>query len=107
MINLPKEGESQRIGRLAKRALVNQLPDNWIEKELDGDSDYGIDYLIQLKNNDSHVEFSFYLQLKGTKSPKYSESKTFISHPFKTSTLEYYLRQDPLVMVAIVGRIQT
>ncbi|NNP76165.1 hypothetical protein A7P54_06990 [Acinetobacter sp. Ac_3412] len=102
MINLPKEGESQRIGRLAKRALVNQLPDNWIEKELDGDSDYGIDYLIQLKNNDSHVEFSFYLQLKGTKSPKYSESKTFISHPFKTSTLEYYLRQDPLVMVAIV-----
>lgn len=102
MTNLPKEGESQRIGRLAKRALANQLPDNWIEKELDGDSDYGIDYLIQLKNNDSHVEFSFYLQLKGTQSPKYDESKAFISHSFKTSTLEYYLRQDPLVMVAIV-----
>ncbi len=25
------------------------MPLNWIEKEQDGDSDFGIDYLIQLK----------------------------------------------------------
>ncbi|HIB8503297.1 TPA: hypothetical protein ACWX32_001075 [Acinetobacter baumannii] len=49
MTNLPKEGESQRIGRLAKKVLAINMPLNWIDKEQDGDSDFGIDYLIQLK----------------------------------------------------------
>ena len=50
MKNLPMEGNSQATGRLAGRALGNKLPTSWIEKELDGDSDFGIDYLIQLKS---------------------------------------------------------
>jgi len=102
MTNLPKEGDSQRIGRLAKKALVNHMPHNWIEKEQDGDTDFGIDYLIQLKNPNDQVEFSFYLQLKGTTSPKYNAAHTSISYDFKTTTLEYYHRQEPLVMVAVV-----
>ncbi|MDC5651021.1 DUF4365 domain-containing protein, partial [Acinetobacter baumannii] len=97
MTNLPKEGESQRIGRLAKKVLAINMPLNWIEKEQDGDSDFGIDYLIQLKNNTGHVEFSFYLQLKGTTAPAYNTANTLISYDFKTSTLEYYHRQEPLV----------
>lgn len=101
MTNLPKEGESQRIGRLAKKVLAINIPLNWIEKEQDGDSDFGIDYLIQLKNNTGHVEFSFYLQLKGTTAPAYNTANTLISYDFKTSTLEYYHRQEPLVMVAV------
>jgi hypothetical protein len=102
MTNLPKEGESQRIGRLAKKVLAIHMPHNWIDKEQDGDSDFGIDYLIQLKNNTGHVEFSFYLQLKGTTAPAYNSANTLISYDFKTSTLEYYHRQEPLVMVAVV-----
>lgn len=102
MTNLPKEGDSQRIGRLAKKALVNHMPHNWIEKEQDGDTDFGIDYLVQLKNPNDQVEFSFYLQLKGTTSPKYNAAHTTISYDFKTTTLEYYHRQEPLVMVAVV-----
>lgn len=102
MTNLPKEGDSQKIGRMAKKALVNHMPHNWIEKEQDGDTDFGIDYLIQLKNPNDQVEFSFYLQLKGTTSPKYNAAKTLISYDFKTTTLEYYHRQEPLVMVAVV-----
>uniref|UniRef100_UPI00124EBECC DUF4365 domain-containing protein n=1 Tax=Acinetobacter calcoaceticus TaxID=471 RepID=UPI00124EBECC len=102
MTNLPKEGESQRIGRLAKKVLAIHMPHNWIDKEQDGDSDFGIDYLIQLKNYTGHVEFSFYLQLKGTTAPAYNSANTLISYDFKTSTLEYYHRQEPLVMVAVV-----
>lgn len=102
MTNLPREGESQRIGRLAKKVLAIHMPHNWIDKEQDGDSDFGIDYLIQLKNNTGHVEFSFYLQLKGTTAPAYNSANTLISYDFKTSTLEYYHRQEPLVMVAVV-----
>ena len=102
MNDLPKEGRSQEIGRLAGRALGNKLPKAWIEKELDGDSDFGIDYFIQLKNSDDYVAFSFYLQLKGTTVPSYSTDNQYISYDFKVSTLRYYHQQEPLVMVAIV-----
>ena len=102
MAKLPKDGRSQEIGRLAGRALGNKLPIAWIEKDLDGDSDFGLDYLMQLKSYDNFVSYSFYLQLKGTTQPSYSADKSFISYDFKVKTLCYYLQQEPLVMVAIV-----
>lgn len=102
MKNLPTEGNSQEVGRLAGRALGNKLPTSWIEKELDGDSDFGLDYLIQLKSEESLVSFSFYLQLKGTTSPRYSSAKAFVSYDFKVKTLQFYHQQEPLVMVAVV-----
>lgn len=102
MKKLPQDGRSQEIGRLAGRALGNKLPKSWIEKELDGDCDFGIDYFIQLKNRNDQVAFSFYLQLKGTEVPSYSVDEKTISYDFKVSTLRYYLNQEPLVMVAVV-----
>ena len=102
MSNLPREGKSQEIGRLAGRAMGIKLPKAWIEKELDGDTDFGIDYIMQLKSSVSEVSASFYLQLKGTTDPKYSNDGDFISYPFKVKTLKYYHRQEPAVMVAVV-----
>jgi len=102
MYELPKDGRSQEIGRLAGRALGIKLPKAWIEKELDGDSDFGLDYFMQLKSQGNEVAFSFYLQLKGTTVPSYSSDKTFVSFDFKVATLNYYHQQEPLVMVAIV-----
>ncbi|MBN3571550.1 DUF4365 domain-containing protein [Vibrio neptunius] len=102
MSTLPKDGRSQEIGRLAGRALGNKLPKAWIEKELDGDSDFGIDYFVQLKSSDDYVSFSFYLQLKGTTVPTYSNDKNYISYDFKVETLKFYHQQEPLVMVAVV-----
>lgn len=102
MKKLPKEGRSQEVGRLAGRALGTKLPHAWIEKELDGDTDFGLDYLIQLKSGSSEVSNSFYLQLKGTTSPNYSSSKDYITYDFKVETLRYYQRLEPLVMVAVV-----
>ncbi len=102
MSDLPKEGRSQEIGRLAGRAMGIKLPKSWIEKELDGDTDFGIDYIMQLKSASSEVSASFYLQLKGTTNPIYSSDGEFISYPFKVKTLAYYHRQEPAVMVAVV-----
>jgi tetratricopeptide (TPR) repeat protein len=102
MTNLPKDGRSQEIGRLAGRALGIKLPTSWIEKELDGDSDFGIDYFIQLKSSDHFVGYSFFLQLKGTTVPRYSSDKEYISYDFKVKTLQLYHQQEPLVMVAVV-----
>lgn len=100
--NLPTEGLGQEIGRNAKDIFAIKRPRNWILKELDGDTDFGIDYIVQVHNPQKQVEFSFYLQLKGTQSPKYSSDNLHIKHQFKTKTLNYYLRQDSIVMVVIV-----
>ncbi|MDU0355766.1 DUF4365 domain-containing protein [Paraglaciecola aquimarina] len=102
MANLPKEELSQEIGKLAARSLATKLPRTWSETPLSGDTDFGLDYMIQLKTQKNEVSFSFYLQLKGTTSPKYNDDRSFISHSFKTSTLEFYMRQEQLVMVALV-----
>lgn len=102
MKQFPKENASQEIGRLAARAIACKMPVSWIEKSQSGDSDFGIDYLMQLKDPEDNVRYSFYLQLKGTTVPNYIENGNFISYSFKTSTLSYYYSQEPLVMVAVV-----
>lgn len=99
---LPQEGESQQIGKRAGRAFVAKLPDNWIIKDQDGDTDFGIDYLIQLENEDSCVAASFYLQLKGTTTPAFVDNGKEISHQFDSSTLNLYRESEPAVMVAVV-----
>ncbi|MFI8011623.1 DUF4365 domain-containing protein [Acinetobacter sp. ABJ_C4_1] len=100
--NLPTEGKSQEIGRIAKDIFGYKKPRSWIPKEQDGDTDFGIDYVFQVKNPQGEVEYSFYLQLKGTESPSYSSDELYIKHQFKTKTLNFYLKQDPVVMVIIV-----
>ncbi|MEN4705932.1 DUF4365 domain-containing protein [Pantoea agglomerans] len=102
MNKLPKESSSQEIGRLAGRAMVSNLPTSWIETPLSGDTDFGIDYQVQLKNSHGNVCYTFFLQLKGTEKPSYISNGEFISFNFKTSTLAYYHKQEPLVMVALV-----
>ena len=47
MSEYPKESNSQKIGREAVKLFCNRIPSNWIEKELDGDSDYGLDFMVQ------------------------------------------------------------
>ncbi|WP_369064304.1 DUF4365 domain-containing protein [Enterobacter sp. MALB-1] len=102
MPQLPNDSYSQEIGRLAQRALVTKMPRAWIETPMSGDSDYGIDYQIQLKNSLDQVEYNFYLQLKGTTEPSLNLDGT-LSYAFKCSTLNYYHSQDSLVMVAVVN----
>lgn len=102
MKNLPKDSDAQRIGRQANRALKSKLPGSWIDTELSGDSDYGIDYQIQLTDPEGNVQFSFYLQLKGTTCPEYDKEKAHIKHSLRTSTLNNYEEQEPLVMLAVV-----
>lgn len=102
MKRLPRDSHSQEIGRLAARALGGKLPRSWIETPMSGDTDFGIDYSIQLKSEENLVSYSFYLQLKGTTVPYFSVDKKYISYDFDVSTLNSYHQQEPLVMVAVV-----
>ena len=96
---LPKESDSQEIGRKAGKALTSQTPMKWIETPLDGDNDFGIDYMVQLKSDEGEIHFSFYLQLKGTTKPKLQDD--IIKYSFEVKNINYYRNLEPLVMVAI------
>lgn len=102
MKSLPKESRSQEIGRLASRALGVKMPSSWVETAIDGDTDFGIDYTIQLKSDSDQVNYSFYLQLKGTTEPYYINGKSHVSYQFSVKSLNYYRQQEPLVMIAVV-----
>lgn len=99
---LPKEGESQEIGKKAGRAFASKLPDAWSEKDLDGDTDYGLDYQVQVKDENSLITANFYLQLKGTTVPNFVNNNSEISFQFDSSTLNYYRNNEPVVIVALV-----
>lgn len=102
MTQLPKESNSQEIGRLAGRALTSQMPISWIETPISGDTDFGLDYMMQIKNTNDEVSFNFYLQLKGTMSPTYSADKKFITIDIQLSTIMYYRATEPAVVLAVV-----
>lgn len=97
----PIEGKQQETGKLAGRSLSACMPDNWSELPTDGDADFGIDYLVQVKDDNDLLQFSFFLQLKGTKSPDLLSDGNFISFQFDVSTLNFYRNQEPAVMVAL------
>ena len=101
-MSYPKEELSQEIGRLAGKIFAYEAPTNWILTELSGDTDFGIDYFVQLKDSNKEVKFSFNLQLKGTTQNKYSACGKYITHSFDVKTLNYYKNNESIVAIAIV-----
>jgi len=99
MEQYPQESNSQNIGRRAVKLFSKIIPANWIEKELDGDSDYGLDFMIQYKDNQTNfVKYKFNVQLKGTENgDKISEDEIKIQ--VKTSTLNYYKNMELVLFV--------
>ncbi len=99
MKQYPQESNSQDIGRRAVKLFSKIIPANWIEKELDGDSDYGLDFMIQYKDNQTNfVKYKFNVQLKGTENgDKISEDEIKIQ--VKTSTLNYYKNMELVLFV--------
>ena len=102
--NFPKESNSQMLGRLAAEKFIGAKPDSWTVKEIDGDTDFGIDYFIQLRDVNGFVKYNFLAQLKGTKDPK-KIKEDCIKVELKASTLNYYANQG-LVMIIVCDLIE-
>lgn len=102
---LPLESNEQRIGQLAKRALTAAMPTSWRETPLDGDSDAGLDYNVQIvhptsRDGEGQYKEIFRLQLKGTESPKLSADGSYFSIDLSGSTVRYYERiTEPILLV--------
>jgi hypothetical protein len=95
----PAVSDSQELGKLAELPFLNSKPTTWWEKSIDGNSDFGLDYLIQFKDKHNSIKYNFFLQLKGTKDPnRIKEAEIIIT--LKASTLNYY-RNNGLVILVV------
>ena len=96
---LPQTGDAQEIGQDADECLLSNKPKDWLLRGLDGTDDYGLDYQVQLKIQ-QQVRHIFWLQLKGTRSPKLSADGSFFSIALSASTLRYYDNiEQPILLV--------
>ncbi|MPV64629.1 DUF4365 domain-containing protein [Burkholderia sp. BE17] len=98
----PMEGQSKEIGRYASYVFINAKPSSWIETNLAGDTDFGFDYQIQVKDGDL-VKYTFRAQLKGTTAPKWIADGGTLSFALEASTLNMYANTaDPTLLVVCV-----
>ncbi len=103
---LPKESESQKLGRFALNAFHNSYPlDTWRPTETDGDTDAGLDMQIQLLK-DGHYSHVFNAQIKGSaqekngKSAKLSADGEFYSQSLEIKTMNYYAKiENPVMLI--------
>lgn len=96
---LPQESASQRIGRLAGRCFQANTPTAWHLTSIDGDSDFGYDYQIQIVDS-GLVQDIFRGQLKGTTSPSLNAAGDEFSISISVSTANYYARAtEPVLFV--------
>ncbi|WMY07291.1 DUF4365 domain-containing protein [Paraburkholderia phenoliruptrix] len=98
----PMEGQSKEIGRYASYVFVNAKPSSWIETNLAGDTDFGFDYQVQVKDGDL-VKYTFRAQLKGTTAPNWIADGAILSFALDASTLNMYVNTaDPTLLVVCV-----
>jgi len=90
--------EQHEIDTEAQRIFRSLLPSSWVDREQY--PDYGIDYDIEIFENGQPTGISFYAQLKGTASPKYSGDALKLQ--FEVDKLKYYFEKvrKPVFLIA-------
>ena len=78
---------TREIDRLAQDVLRCYIPSSWLIREQH--PDIHIDYFIEVADSTGPTGPNFAVQLKGTKSPKYSGK--YVKIQMKTKHLSYYL----------------
>ncbi len=97
-----KRPKSHQIDTQAQRILQSKLPTNWVLRPQN--PDYGIDYEIEVFNNDQPAGIWFRIQLKGKEQSRETEHSIAIS--FETDTIEYYLSKVPFPVFLFVVLVQ-
>lgn len=95
---LPKESESQEIGHLAVKAFQTQTPESWRPTDLSGDSDVGLDMLVQVVSAGRYA-FAFHAQIKGSAVDRSNVGREYFSIPLKVATVNYLRRVSTPVML--------
>ena len=96
-IPFPSVPKSKEIDERAKEIFLLQRPSNWLLLDIDGNKDFGLDFLVQFKE-ESFIKYNFFLQLKGIQSQN-KITTTDIQTQIKVSTLNYYRNNGLVVLV--------
>ena len=81
-----KRPKQHVIDTQAQSLFRQSLPAEWVVRPTA--PDYGIDYEVEIVEGGSLTGFTFYVQLKGTLSPKYADASLCL--PFEVDKLSYY-----------------
>lgn len=98
--DFPIVDRNRYVNKAAKAVLDAQSPGNWIAEPLDGENDFGFDYLVYVDVNGG-VQYTFFLQLKGTEHVELINEGTQIAFRLKRRTLNLYANTVPDVMLAV------
>ena len=94
-----KRPKQHVIDSQAQSLFLQSLPAEWVVRPRV--PDYGIDYEVEIVEGDSFTGLTFYVQLKGTLSPKYTDASFCLS--FEVDKLTYYsdkVNRPVFIMVA-------
>ena len=93
-----KRPKSHEIDAKAQGILRSRLPSNWVIREQH--PDYGIDYEIEVFQEEQPAGIWFRIQLKGKEKAQETEDSIFIS--FETGKIDYYLSKVPFPVFLFV-----
>lgn len=101
--DFPIVDRNRKVSRASSTLLQAACPANWQLTDLSGDSDFGVDFFVQLAVDDG-IKHAFFIQLKGGESLDLVNEGEMITYPLKRSTLNYYanLQEDVMLVVAEV-----
>jgi hypothetical protein len=95
MTKLPQRPRPHILEAESRKFVKNILPAEWIIE--DGQSDYGIDLVVEIVETANVTGAHFLMQLKATDNVK-KRKGDFISHSCRSSTLRYFLeRPEPII----------
>lgn len=100
--NLPQRPQQHVTDENAQRFVKNILPPEWICRE--GDIDYGVDFEVEITQDGLVTGSHFLIQLKGTQH-LIVRKKRYVAHSCETSTLNYFLQRQELVIYLVYDDI--
>ena len=98
MKQYPEQDLNHVIGDRALSVFNYYRRPYWIPNQ--SQRDYGWDIIITI-SEEGHAKEHFFVQLKGTESPKYIKKKTVISFPLEISTINFYALQRMPVLLCL------
>lgn len=101
-----KRPEQHQIDSAAKKQFESTIPDEWAIRNMQ-ETDYGIDYEIEVFENSSSTGVIFKIQLKGTTAISIIDSGQYVSFPFKIESLNYYLKEIQIPLFIIIADIKS
>jgi len=99
-----KRPEQHITDTAAKKIFESTIPNKWVHRSQE--SDYGIDYEIEMFENNLSTGIIFKIQLKGTKTIDFIDHENKISFSFNIDNIHYYLNEINIPMFIVIVDIE-